>query len=270
MLRQRVLSAAVFIPILFVCIWFGNPWFSIIVAIAALIGIIEFYSIFSKERWRPLTFFGTIWTLFFIVNAYYANSYNSDTTRILATYGLMASVVVISFIVILYQRIPRENTFYSWAWSVAGVFYIGWLLGYWILIMNSGERYGWDGRDWVLLALFSTFAVDTTAYFVGRAFGRHKMAPAISPGKTWEGAIGGLLGGVAISGIFESYQFFRGITRNFRTVLEHVSRSLHDRNSHGIRVFETFLSRMHCPSKNRSFFSFALFHCFYIPCDKSM
>jgi len=63
--------------------------------------------------------------------------------------------------------------------------------------MNSGEDYGWDGRDWVLLALFSTFAVDTTAYFTGRAFGRHKLAPAISPAKTWEGAVGGLVGAIA-------------------------------------------------------------------------
>ncbi len=47
-----------------------------------------------------------------------------------------------------------------------------------------------------ILALFSTFAVDTTAYFVGRAWGRHKMAPTVSPGKTWEGAMGGLVGAI--------------------------------------------------------------------------
>ena len=55
---------------------------------------------------------------------------------------------------------------------------------------------GFYGRDWVLLALFATFAVDTTAYFIGRAWGRHKMAPTISPGKTWEGAVGGLAGAI--------------------------------------------------------------------------
>lgn len=79
----------------------------------------------------------------------------------------------------------------SWAASLAGIFYLGWLLSYWVLIMNS------FGRDWIYLALFSTFAVDTTAYFVGRAWGRRKMAPTISPGKTWEGALGGLVGAIA-------------------------------------------------------------------------
>jgi phosphatidate cytidylyltransferase len=67
---------------------------------------------------------------------------------------------------------------------------MGWLLGHWVLLMNSSH---WDGRDWVLLAVFSTFAVDTAAYFAGRRFGRHSLAPAISPGKTWEGAVAGFL-----------------------------------------------------------------------------
>ena len=73
---------------------------------------------------------------------------------------------------------------------------MGWLLSHWILLMNSDE---WAGRDWVLLTLLSTFAVDTTAYFVGRAWGRHKMAPTVSPGKTWEGAAGGMVGAIAAS-----------------------------------------------------------------------
>jgi phosphatidate cytidylyltransferase len=54
-----------------------------------------------------------------------------------------------------------------------------------------------SGRDWVLLAIFATFATDTVAYLLGRAFGKHHMAPAISPGKTWEGAAAGLAGGLA-------------------------------------------------------------------------
>jgi phosphatidate cytidylyltransferase len=54
----------------------------------------------------------------------------------------------------------------------------------------------------VYLALLATFASDTAAYFIGRFFGRHKMAPRISPGKTWEGAVGGLIGAVIVSLLF--------------------------------------------------------------------
>ncbi len=196
MLRQRVLSAVVFVPVLFASIWFGNPWFSIVVAVAALLGVIEFYSMVSRKGWQPLTFFGTLWTLFFIFDAYYTPKYSSDNTYILVTSALIASAVALALVWVLFLRSPGKKVIASWAASVAGILYMGWFLSYWVLIMNS---YGgnWSGRDWVLLALFSTFAVDTSAYFIGRAWGRHKMAPTVSPGKTWEGAVGGLVGAMA-------------------------------------------------------------------------
>lgn len=191
MLRQRVISAAVFIPILIACIWFGNRWFSIVVAVAAIIGVIEFYSMVAQKGWQPLTIFGTLWTLFFIFNGYYANSYTSESTWLLVTFALITSAVALSLLWVLFLRPSGERIMVSWAASLAGIFYMGWLLSYWVLIMNT------YGRDWVFLALFSTFAVDTSAYFVGRTWGRHKMAPTVSPGKTWEGALGGLAGAIA-------------------------------------------------------------------------
>jgi phosphatidate cytidylyltransferase len=190
MLRQRVLSAVVFVPILFASIWLGNPWFSIVVAVAALLGVIEFYAMVAHKGWQPLTFFGTLWTLFFIFNAYYAHSYSSESTWLLVTLALVTSAVALSLLWVLLLRPPGERVLITWTSSLTGIFYLGWLLSYWVLIM------GFYGRDWVLLALFATFAVDTTAYFIGRAWGRHKMAPTISPGKTWEGAVGGLAGAI--------------------------------------------------------------------------
>lgn len=59
-----------------------------------------------------------------------------------------------------------------------------------------------DGRNWVFLALFTNFGSDTAAFFAGRALGKHKLAPSISPGKTWEGAIAGILGAIIISLLF--------------------------------------------------------------------
>jgi phosphatidate cytidylyltransferase len=193
MLRQRVLSAIIIVPILLASIWFSNPWFSIVVAIAALLGVIEFYAMVDRTGWQPLAIFGTLWTLFFIFNAYYAPKYSSNNIYILVTSALIASAVALSLVWVLFLRSSSKKVMISWAASMAGIFYMGWLLSYWVLIMN---HYGgdWNGRNWVLIALFSTFAVDTAAYFIGRTWGRHKMAPTVSPGKTWEGAIGGLVG----------------------------------------------------------------------------
>lgn len=58
-------------------------------------------------------------------------------------------------------------------------------------------RLGDAGLQWTALAFLVTFATDTSAYAVGRAVGRRKLAPSISPGKTWEGAVGGLVGAAA-------------------------------------------------------------------------
>jgi phosphatidate cytidylyltransferase len=103
----------------------------------------------------------------------------------------MAIAVIISLAWML-VHLPREMAFQNWAWTVAGVLYIGWMLSYW-LNLNTLI----DGRNWVYLALFTTFANDTGAYFIGRKWGKRKLASTISPGKTWEGAIGGLLSAIA-------------------------------------------------------------------------
>ena len=55
------------------------------------------------------------------------------------------------------------------------------------------------GIDWLLFALLTTFAVDTGAYLVGRAVGKHPLAPSISPNKTWEGSVGGFVSAVVVA-----------------------------------------------------------------------
>jgi phosphatidate cytidylyltransferase len=78
--------------------------------------------------------------------------------------------------------------------AVLGVFYIGLLTAPLGILKRDAEH----GAAWVLLAVAVTFGNDTGAYFTGRAFGRHKLYPTISPGKTVEGALGGLVAGLGI------------------------------------------------------------------------
>ena len=79
---------------------------------------------------------------------------------------------------------------------VAGFLYVGWMLSFLVDLRLEA------GRNWVFFALFITFGSDTIAYLVGRVLGRHRLAPRISPHKSWEGTIGGLLGAVAVSLLF--------------------------------------------------------------------
>jgi phosphatidate cytidylyltransferase len=77
---------------------------------------------------------------------------------------------------------------------MAGILYIGWMLSHWVSLRNLEL-----GKELVFWAMFTTFANDTSAFFVGRTWGKRPLAPSISPGKTWEGAIGGLLASIIAS-----------------------------------------------------------------------
>ena len=93
------------------------------------------------------------------------------------------------------------------AWLLGGPVYVGFLLAHILLLAQIGDTgdlagygYGYElGRSWLIFALLTTFATDSGAYFVGRLAGRHKMAPQLSPGKTWEGAAGGLTAAVSVA-----------------------------------------------------------------------
>jgi len=176
MLKQRIITAAIGIPVIIFVIWFGDPWFSLFIAAVVLIGTFEFYRMALNSR-QSLTYLGLLWSLALALSPHYIN--------ILPI--IMTAAVVISLIWLL-CRPAREKAFYNWAWIVVGALYVGWMLSYWV-----GLRLLEDGRSWVYLGIFITFANDTGAFFVGRAWGKHKLASAISPGKTWEGAVGGLL-----------------------------------------------------------------------------
>jgi len=197
MLKQRVITAAVSLPLIIFAVWFGDPWFSLLIAAVALVGTSEFYHLIADSgKGCPLTYFGLLWALALVLSPHYKNISVSNVDIL----PLAITLPIVISLVWLLCRSPQEKAFHNWAWTIAGALYVGWMLSYWL-----GLRILEDGRNWVYLAMFTTFANDTGAFFVGRAWGKHKLATAISPGKTWEGAIGGLLsaivGAIAISNI---------------------------------------------------------------------
>jgi phosphatidate cytidylyltransferase len=190
MLKQRVITGLWGIPLLILAVWFAQPlpWFTILVAIWGLLAAYEFYKLVAGAKMPPLIYFGLIWTALFIISPHCPYA---PTLPLLLT-----SAVVLSLIWLL-LRPRKEGAFLGWAWTIAGILYIGWLLSHLVALRGLD-----DGRNWVFLALLATFGSDTAAYFAGRALGRHKLAPNISPGKTWEGTIAGFLGAIIISLLF--------------------------------------------------------------------
>lgn len=84
----------------------------------------------------------------------------------------------------------RDTAAVDFTITLSGIFYLGWLGGYFISVRNLP-----DGLWWFLLVLPAIAMADTGAYSVGRRFGKHKMSPRVSPKKSWEGYIAGILTG---------------------------------------------------------------------------
>ncbi len=200
MLRKRVITALWAIPLVVAVVWFDKPlpWFTIFITIWGILAILEFYRLVASTKVVPLTSFGLIWTVLLILNRepVLLSTLEPHFNLNLLTPLLLTSAVMLSLIWLL-LRAPGKRSFVGWAWTMAGILFVGWLLSY--LIALRGLE---DGRNWVFMALFTTFASDSAAFFIGRALGRHHLAPNISPGKTWEGAIGGVIGAIIISLFF--------------------------------------------------------------------
>ena len=187
MLKKRVITTLWSIPLLIVAIWFDKPlpWFTVFMAVWGLLAAFEFYRMVSVAKMPSLTYFGLIWTLLFILSPHFDYDFLIPL--------LLTSTIVLPMLMLVLNP-NKENSFINWAWTIAGILYVGWLLSYLVALRGVD-----GGRDWVFFALFTTFGSDTIAFFCGQALGRHKLAPHISPGKTWEGAIAGVFGAIIVS-----------------------------------------------------------------------
>ena len=187
-MRKRWLSALVLFAIVFVAVWFDSPAYSVVLAVFATLGALEFFGMAGLPKYHPLTIFGLVWVLLFILVAHFEGNY---------TPLLLASAVGFSLIWLIFSTSVKDAAVY-WAWTLAGIIYIGWMMSHFIPLRQLDSAGGADiGRDWVLFALFTNIAVDTTAFFVGRAWGRHRLAVTISAKKTWEGAVAGFAAAIA-------------------------------------------------------------------------
>lgn len=185
---RRVLTALVGIPILLGAIWWGTPWLTILLALAVILGIREFYRLFdSPDDALPITL-GGLWCLAFLVGGETADDLIALLTTSLGV--LVVGAFISSLWLIAFYRgrqVLRASTY-----LILGPIYIGFLLAHVLALRGIGVD-GELGRNWLLFALLVTFSTDTGAFLVGRTLGRHQMAPQVSPGKTWEGAAGGFI-----------------------------------------------------------------------------
>ena len=181
MLIQRLLVAAVGLPLLALLILAPEPAFALVTI--ALLAYAAFELMRAAEPNAPLTYG---------LSAAAATALFVAITRTTpqVPLGLLLGVTIATLALLLWPAARLSATLGGW-W-IGAVLYVGVLGAHFVLARNFI-----DGRDWLLVLLAITFATDTGAYACGRLLGRHRLAPAISPNKTVEGAIGGLLAGAA-------------------------------------------------------------------------
>lgn len=184
MLKTRLISGTILGIAVLLAVWFDEPlpWLTIGAAIWGVLALREFNQVVTQQKAAPFAVIGSIAVVLLIVSPHFENS----LAPILTGFATLS---------LLYLLKPgdRSQAFIRWAWTLAGVIYIGWLLSFLVALRGLDS-----GRDWVLFALGVTVASDSFAYFIGRSFGKHKMAPTISPAKSWEGAAGGLMAALVV------------------------------------------------------------------------
>ena len=183
MLLKRVLVVAILLPIGLVFIWLGGWAYTVMVALILSLAAWEFVKLFRTGGLQPAGVLVILGTLGLVIGRA-LDGFNSAAWII--SLVILASM---SYHLFAYER-GRDQAGTDFSVTLAGVLYFGWIGSYLISLRELPE-----GMWWVLLALPSVWLADSGAYFVGRSLGRHKLSPRLSPKKTWEGYVGGVVVG---------------------------------------------------------------------------
>jgi phosphatidate cytidylyltransferase len=196
-LAQRWLTALFAIPIVLVFVWFGGWWALLATAIVVIVGCLELHSMLLGIKRHPLIWISLGLSLLFLVSAMLPQQ-----QRLLALEIGIGASILLSF-PCFFWRETLEGALVDWALTLVIAFYIGWPMSLLLLLRgfepavfhpSSGALLYLPAGIWWLMTVFlGVWLFDAAAFFSGRRFGRYKLAPLISPGKTWEGVIGGLL-----------------------------------------------------------------------------
>ena len=198
---KRWITGLSALPFLIFLVYKGGVIFSTLVSVASLVALWEYYRMVLGARTRRLA--GII--LWWGYGVSFALIWAAYLGRLDFTLSLLAANLLVAAAISIFQFKTDRSVLEVITGQLQGIIYIPVLLSFLVLI-----RQGSSGATWIFILLAVIFAGDTGAYYVGTYFGRHKISPAISPGKTIEGSIGGL-GANLIAGIVGKSFFLPGL-----------------------------------------------------------
>jgi phosphatidate cytidylyltransferase len=196
MLGKRIITAIIGAAAAIYVVNYGQWLFAGMVLLLTLLAWHEFYNMMVRREYHVSYFIGFICIITLWGTVWLGNSKETVAVLLLSTLLVLLKMVFAS----------ASYTFQDAVFTLVGIYYIGLSFAHLILLrftdfslylptslgaVQAGEAY-------LLLAFVGTWASDTFAFFIGSKLGKHKLAPAISPGKTWEGMVGGLAGSIII------------------------------------------------------------------------
>lgn len=198
MLRTRALSALVLVPVLLVALWIGLPAVTALLVLVALLGGHEVFRLLRGAGYPSLAGFGTVLAAALVLVA--AIEPVGGKGILLVGVGVVLSGVG------AFSRTDPRDGLVAWFATVFGAMYVG-LLGFILQVASVGPAIPADAilapiesqRGWILLLVLGVWSYDTGAYLVGRQIGRHKFLTHLSPSKSIEGLIGGLVASTVVT-----------------------------------------------------------------------
>jgi phosphatidate cytidylyltransferase len=160
-----------------------------LITIVVVLGLVEFYNLMESIGARPFRIMGIIIAVLLCLITYEEINRGEDNFRFHLVALLLTSLILVTF----FRQIFRRNVtaaFLNISSTILGVYYLGWLGSYLILIRQIPEK----GAYYTFFLFLVTWIYDAGAYLSGTLFGKHRfLFPEISPRKTWEGFVGGLI-----------------------------------------------------------------------------
>ena len=180
MLVERALVGIVILPVVILVLVAGGWVFALSVAVVLGVAAWEYWRMVTSGGFQPSALIVIGGVALMALLRYLFDFSGSQ-------FGASALILVAMAMCTRSYELSRNQPASDFAITLAGIFYLGWVGSYLISLRNLP-----NGEWWAFIALPAAWIADMGAYFVGRQFGRHQLAPRVSPKKTWEGYLGGI------------------------------------------------------------------------------
>jgi phosphatidate cytidylyltransferase len=192
---KRWITGIIALPFLVFFIVKGGVYFAVLVGVVCLLSLWEYFSIVTGSNVKTVS---AVMLVGLIVGALVIFSASIGSLNLILS--IIAINLIVCSLISVWQYKTSPNILETIKKQVQGIIYIPLLLSFLVLLRNQA-----DGVIWIFFTLAVIFAGDTSAYYFGSYLGRHKLCPAVSPGKTIEGSIGGIAANLVVGSVVKLF-----------------------------------------------------------------